>query len=118
MGRHFAVDIFANQLQIIVEQIVIANLLLISVQVIRACNALLYSFMDRLTNLILCQDLTNRQAREVRTLDGIWNKWYRIMLPLIAAPTHKYSKGISILCLRGMNIDTKQGPKDETNIIR
>ena len=118
MGRHFAVDIFANQLQIIVEQIVIANLLLISVQVIRACNALLYSSMDRLTNLILCQDLINGQAREVRTLDGIWNKWYRIMLPLIAAPTHKYSKGISILCLRGMNVDTKQGPKDETNIIR
>ena len=118
MGRHFAVDIFANQLQIIVEQIVIANLLLISVQVIRACNALLYSSMDRLTNLILCQDLINAQAREVRTLDGIWNNWYRIMLPVIAAPTHEYSKRISILCLRGMDIETKQGPKDETNIIR
>lgn len=118
MGRHFAVDTFANQLQIIVEQIVIANLLLISVQVIRACNVLLYSSMDRLTNLILCQDLTHGQAREVRTLDGIWNKWYRIMLPFIAAPTHEYSKGINILCLRDMDIDTRQDPKDETNIIK
>lgn len=118
MGRHFAVDIFANQLQIIVEQIVIANLLLISVQVIRACNTLLYSSMDRLTNLIFCQDLINCQAREVRTLDGIWNKWYRIMLPFIAAPTHEYSKGISILCSQGHEVGTRQGPKDETNIIR
>jgi hypothetical protein len=109
MGRHFAVDIFANQLQIIVEQVVIANLLLISVQVIRAGNALLYSSMDRLTNLILCQDLTNGRAREVRTLDGIWNKWYRIMLPFIAAPTHEYSKGISILCLQRHGYRYKAG---------
>jgi len=30
--------------------------------------------MDRLTNLILCQNLINCQAREVKTLDGIWNE--------------------------------------------
>ena len=118
MGRHFAVEIFANQLQIIVEQIVIVNLVLISVQVIRAYNTLLYSFMDRLTNLILCQDLINGQARKVKTLDGIWNKWYRIMLPFIAAPTHEYSKRISILCPQRHGIETRQGPKDETIIIK
>ena len=118
MGRHFAVDIFANQLQIIVEQIVIANLLLISVQIIRACNTLSYSSMDRLTNLILCQDLIDGQVREVRTLNGFWNKLYRIMLPFIAVPTHEYSKRISILCPQGHEIGTRQGPKDETNIIR
>jgi len=40
------------------------------------------------------------------------------MLPFIAAPTHEYSKGISILCPQGLGIETRQGPKDEANIIR
>ena len=102
MGRHFAVDIFANHLQIIVEQICIANLLLVSVQVTRACNTLSYSLMDRLTNLIPSQDLINCQVKEDRTFSGFWNKWYRIMLPFVVASNHKYSKRISILCPKGM----------------
>lgn len=98
MGRHFAVYYPAYLLQIIQEQTVITNLILILLGlVIIARNVLLFSFMDRLTNLILCQDLTNSQAREVRTLDGIWNRWYRIMLPFITASTHEYSERISIL---------------------
>lgn len=99
MGRHFAVNNFANQLQINLEQTVTANLFLILLgQVIRARNALSFSFMDRLTNLILCQNLINGRVGEVRTPDGIWSKWYRIMLPITAAPIHEYSKRISTLC--------------------
>lgn len=92
--------------------------LILSVQVIRACNILLYSSMDRLTNLILYQDPINGRAGEVRTPDGIWNKWYRIMLPFIAAPTHENSKRVSILCPHWHEILIRQDPEDETNIIR
>ena len=118
MGRHFAVNIFANQLQINVEQVVTTNLLLTSsVLVIRACSKLLSSSMDRFTNLILCQDLIDRQAEEVSTSDGNRNNWYHIMLPIITAPAHEYSKRISILYSNRYGIETKQSPKDETNII-
>jgi len=89
MGRHFAINNSANQLQINVEQVVITNLLLtMSVLVIRACNVLPPSSEDRLTNLILCQDLINSQAEKVRISDGIWNKKYRIKLLFITVPTH------------------------------
>lgn len=71
MGRHFGVNYLAHQLQFILEQAAITNLILILLGlVIRACNVLLFSFMDRLTNLILCQDLTNDQVGEVRTSNG------------------------------------------------
>ena len=118
MGRHFAVNIFANQLQINVEQVVTTNLLLTSsVLVIRACSKLLCSFMDRFTNLIRCLDLIGYQAEEVSTSDGNRNNWYHIMLPIITAPAHEYSKRISILYSNRYGIETKQSPKDETNII-
>lgn len=99
MGRHFAVNNLAIQLQTILELVVNANWSLITlVPISRARNILLFSFMDRLTNLILCQDLINCQVGEVRTPNGTWNKKYRIMLLFIAAPIHEYSKRISILC--------------------
>lgn len=89
MGRHFAINNSVNQLQINVEQVVITNLLLtMSVLVIGACNVLLPSSEGRLTNLILCQDLTNSQAEKVRISDGTWNKKYRIKLLFITVPTH------------------------------
>ena len=90
---------FANQLQIILEQVIISALFLILLGLcIRARNVLLYLPMGRLTNLILCQDLINCKAVEEITTDGIWNKWYRILLLFVAAPTHENSKGMSILC--------------------
>jgi len=104
MGRHFAVNNFAYQLQYLLVQLVIANLFLIKLgQITRARNALLLSSMDRLTNLLLCQDLTNGQAKEKRTFDGIRNKWYRIMLLFVVAPTQKSLKKRSILRFYGCN---------------
>ena len=98
MGRHFAVNNFAYQLQFILVQVVIANLSLTKLgQITRARNALLFSSMDRLTNLLLCQDLTNGQAKEERTFYGIRNKWYRIMLLFVVAPTQESLKKRSIL---------------------
>ena len=104
MGRHLAVNYFVHQLQIILEKAVITNLILILLGlVIRVCNVLLFSIMNRLTNPILCQDLTNGQAGEVRTSDGTWNRWYRIMLPSIAARNHEFLEKISILRFFGWN---------------
>ena len=100
------------------EQVVTTNLLLTSsVLVIRACSKLLCSFMDRFTNLIRCLDLIGYQAEEVSTSDGNRNNWYHIMLPIITAPDHEYSKRISILYPNRYGIETKQSPKNETNII-
>ena len=115
MGRHFAINNSANQLQINVEQVVITNLLLTtSVLVIRACNVLPPSSEDRLTNLILCQDLTNSQAEKDRISDGIWNKKYRIKLPFITVPTHAIFREKKYF-VQSHGIATRQGPKDETN---
>lgn len=104
MGRHFAVNNFAYQLQYILVQLVIANLFLIKLgQITRARNVLLLPSMDRLTNLLLCQDLTNGQAKEEKTFDGIRNKWYRIMLLFVVAPTQESLKKRSILRFYGCN---------------
>jgi hypothetical protein len=98
MGRHFAVINSANQLQNIVEQVFFANLLLALLEFVARARKIIPSlFKGRLTNLILCQDLNKGQVGEVRTPNGIWNQWYRIMLPLAAAPTHEYSKRISVM---------------------
>ena len=98
MGRHFAVNNFAYQSQIILVQVVITNLFLIKLgQIAGARNVLLFSSMDRLTNLLLCQDLTNGQAKEERTFDGIRNKWYRVMLLFVVVPTQESLKKRSIL---------------------
>lgn len=108
MGRHFAVINFANQLQTIVEQVFFANLLLVLlVFVARACKIIPSLSKSRLTNLILCLDLINAQVGEVRTPNGIWNHWYRIMLPVITAPTHEYSKRISVMFYK--NVTKRQG---------
>jgi hypothetical protein len=116
MGRHFAVENFANQSQINLEHVVITYLLLILlVQGKRAGNILQFLFKDRLTNLILYLDPINRRAREVRTLDGISNVKYRILLLSITARIHEYSKRISMLPMR--HNKTRQGPKDNSNII-
>jgi len=99
IGRHFAVKSFANQSQNILEQLAIANMLLILLGLVtRARNVLLLSLMDRLTNLKHCLDLINDQAEEERTSEGIWNRRYLIMLPFTTVPTPEYSKGISSLC--------------------
>lgn len=112
MGRHFAVTNFANQLQNTVEQVFFANLLLVLLEsVARACKIIPSLFKDRLTNLILCQDLNNRQVGEVRTPNGIWKQWYRMMLPLVAAPTHEYSKRISVM-FSDVTKMTRQDPKN------
>jgi hypothetical protein len=108
MGRHFAVTNFANQLQIILEQVFFADLSLVLLEfVVRARKTLPVLFMGRLTNLILCQDLINSQVGEERTPNGIWNQRYRIMLPLIVAPTHEYSTRISVMFM--MNVTGRQG---------
>jgi len=59
--------------------------------------------MDRLTNLILCLDPTDGQVEEERTSEGIWNKRYRIMLPIVAALTPECAKDTSILCYETWN---------------
>ena len=108
MGRHFAVINSANQLQTIVEQVFFANLLLVLlVFVVRARKIIPSLSKGRLTNLIFFLDLINAQVEEVRTSNGIWNHWYRIMLPVIAAPTHEYSKGISVMFY--INVTKRQG---------
>ena len=108
MGRHFAVTNFANQLQIILEQVFFANLLLaLPESVARACKIIPSLSKGRITNLVLCQDLIDGQVGEVRTPNGIWNQWYRIMLPLVAAPTHEYLKKISVMF--HMNVTRRQG---------
>ena len=73
--------------------------------------------MDRLTNLILRLDLIDGQAGEVSTPEGIWNRWYRIMLTCIAAPAPECSKGTSTLCNIAWNRKTRKGPTDNLNII-
>jgi hypothetical protein len=108
MGRHFAVTNSANQLQIILEQVFFANLLLALSEFVARARKIIPSLpKDRLTNLILCQDLINGQVGEMRTPNGIWNQWYRILLPLVAAPTHKYSKRISVMFYT--NVTKRQG---------
>jgi hypothetical protein len=101
MRRHFAVENFANQSQINLGHVVITYLLLILlVQGKRASNMLQFLSTDRLTNLLLFLDPIDRRAWEVRTLDGISNIEYRIMLLCISARTHEYSKRISMLPMR------------------
>jgi len=71
MGRHFAINIFANQLQNVLEQVVLADLsLMLLVLIIRACNVLLYLSMDRLTNLILCRSLNIARLKKKEFLIG------------------------------------------------
>jgi group II intron reverse transcriptase/maturase len=110
MGRHFAIENFANQLQRILEHVVCTFLLLtMLVQKTRASNIRQFLPMNRFTNLILCLDLTDGRAREVRALDGISSARYRIMLPNATARIHEYSKRISMLPTR--HRITRQGSK-------
>jgi Cytochrome C and Quinol oxidase polypeptide I len=112
MGRHFAVTNSANQLQNIVEQVFFANLFLALLESVERARKIIPSLSkSRITNLILCQDLNNCQVEEVRTSNGIWNQWYRIMLPLVAAPTHEYSKRISCYVFK-CSKTTRQDSKD------
>jgi hypothetical protein len=97
MGRHFAVKFDSNQSQNFLESVDIATLLLFSTVLgERACNVIQRLFMDRLTNLTLCLDSTNRRVKEVSTFNGILNVRYRIMLLYITAQIHECSKRTSV----------------------
>jgi group II intron reverse transcriptase/maturase len=100
MGRHFAVENFTNQLQIILVFVGITYLILtLSVLGKRARNDLQSLSMNRITNLKLSLDQINALAKEERTFDGISNIRYRITLLNIIARTHEYSKRISMLSI-------------------
>lgn len=68
-GRYFAVNNSAFQLQNILKLVDIAIwILVLWVPISRARNMLLFLFMGRLTNLILCQDLINNQVEKLKLL--------------------------------------------------
>jgi NADH:ubiquinone oxidoreductase subunit 5 (subunit L)/multisubunit Na+/H+ antiporter MnhA subunit len=91
MGRHFATNDFANQSQIILEQVTISTSFLILLGLrIRAQNVLFYLSKGRLTNLILCQDLIKDKAIEVKAIDGIWNKRYQRISVCCCANPRKF----------------------------
>jgi hypothetical protein len=107
MGRHFAVIFETNQSQIYLEFVDIVTLLLLFMVLgERACSTLQRLFMGRLTNLILCLDSIDGRVREVRTLNGTLNVWYRMLLLYITAQTHECSKGASVFY--GNNVDKAQ----------
>ena len=113
MRRHFTVVNFTNQLQIFVGCIVITYLMLTSlVQKKGARNVLLYLFKNSATNLGLCLNLTDSQAREIKTLDGILNTRYRIMLTSNIARIHTNFKRGKLI----HNTKTKQDFKNKINI--